>query len=224
MGLVERRFGDATSSRDPHLDHPFGNACQDSVLWVDTVRDPKSCPDRTRTDRHRLETVSLVSAGILGTVSEILRKFNEYTLERFDTGGKPSTKFPPGELVEHATKRRRIARWKGRGPSFASNVSLENQLTLPPGVFLDSTEASAGTNTESSAESVAWIVGDLPVGTTSLLRLRLTVDASAEAGEDLITNLASVTSVDQTDVNPHNKTVSPSTSVERETDNTISIT
>ncbi len=110
------------------------------------------------------------------------------------------------------------------GPSFASNVSLENQLTLPPGVFLDSTEASAGTTTESSAESVAWIVGDLPVGTTSLLRLRLTVDASAEAGEDLITNLASVTSVDQTDVNPQNNTVSASTSVERETDITISIT
>ena len=61
-------------------------------------------------------------------------------------------------------------------------------------------------------------------GTTSLLRLRLTVDASAEAGEDLITNLASVTSVDQTDVNPQNNTVSASTSVERETDITISIT
>ncbi len=109
------------------------------------------------------------------------------------------------------------------GPSFASNVSLENNLDLPTGVTLEETEPLAGTNTESTGESVIWNVGDLPVGSTSLVRLRLTVGPSTEAGIDVITNLASVISVQQTDVNPQNNVVSSSTSVEREADITIEV-
>ena len=109
------------------------------------------------------------------------------------------------------------------GPSFASNVSLENSLTLPPGVTLEETEPLAGTNTESTGESVIWTVGDLSVGSTSLVRLRFTAGPSTEAGADVITNVASVVSVQQTDVNPQNNTVSSSTSVEREADITIEV-
>ena len=109
------------------------------------------------------------------------------------------------------------------GPSFASNVSLENSLNLPPGVTLEETEPLAGTNTESTGESVIWSVGDLSVGSTSLVRLRFTVGPSTEAGADVITNVASVVSVEQTDVNPQNNTVSSSTSVEREADITIEV-
>ena len=109
------------------------------------------------------------------------------------------------------------------GPSFASNVSLENSLNLPPGVTLEETEPLAGTNTESTGESVIWSVGDLSVGSTSLVRLRFTVGPSTEAGADVITNVASVVSVEQTDVNPQNNTVSSSTSVRREADITIEV-
>ncbi len=109
------------------------------------------------------------------------------------------------------------------GPSFASDVSLENSLTLPPGVTLEETEPLAGTNTESTGESVVWTVGDLSVGSTSLVRLRFTAGPSTVAGADVITNVASVVSVQQTDVNPQNNTVSSSTSVEREADITIEV-
>ena len=109
------------------------------------------------------------------------------------------------------------------GPSFASDVSLENSLTLPPGVTLEETEPLAGTNTESTGESVIWTVGDLSVGSTSLVRLRFTAGPSTVAGADVITNVASVVSVQQTDVNPQNNTVSSSTSVEREADITIEV-
>ena len=109
------------------------------------------------------------------------------------------------------------------GPSFASDVSLENNLTLPPGVTLEETEPLAGTNTESTGESVIWTVGDLSVGSTSLVRLRFTAGPSTVAGADVITNVASVVSVQQTDVNPQNNTVSSSTSVEREADITIEV-
>ena len=109
------------------------------------------------------------------------------------------------------------------GPSFASNVSIENSLDLPAGVTLEETDPLAGTNTESTDGSVIWTVGDLAVGSTSLVRLRFTVGSSTEAGSDVITNVASVFSVEQTDVNPQNNTVSSSTSVGREADITIGI-
>ena len=109
------------------------------------------------------------------------------------------------------------------GPSFASNVSIENDLNLPTGVTLEETDPLAGTNTESTDGSVIWTVGDLAVGSTSLVRLRFTVGPSTESGPDVITNVASVVSVEQTDVNPQNNTVSSSTSVEREADIAIGI-
>ena len=109
------------------------------------------------------------------------------------------------------------------GPSFASDVSLRNNFDLPPGVSLGEAEPLAGTTTESTGESVTWTVGDLPVGSTSLVRLRLTVGPSTEAGVDVITNLASVISVAQTDVNPQNNSIESSASVEREADIAIEV-
>ena len=52
----------------------------------------------------------------------------------------------------------------------------------------------------------------------------LTVGPSTEAGSDTITNLASVASLDQTDVNPQTDSVSVSTSVIREINLEVDVT
>ena len=106
------------------------------------------------------------------------------------------------------------------GPSFATGVAIRDTLTLPPGVILSSVDAGAGT---SLAEDL-WTVGDLPVGTTVILRLLLTAGPSAAEGADTITNEASVVSLEQTDVNPQNNSIIASTSVRRETDLTLAVT
>ena len=100
------------------------------------------------------------------------------------------------------------------GPSFATGVTVRDALTLPPGVILSSVEAGSGT---SLAEDL-WTIGELPVGTTTILRLILTVGPSTPAGSDTIINQASVASLDQTDVNPQNNAITASASVRRETD------
>ncbi|HAT20948.1 MAG TPA: hypothetical protein DCS85_12400 [Verrucomicrobiales bacterium] len=105
------------------------------------------------------------------------------------------------------------------GPSFATNVSLDDTLTLPPGVTLSVTESSAGTDFSDGV----WTVGDLPVEMTALLYLKLTVDSSTAEGTDVITNLASVSSVDQIDANPQNNSVLTGTSVVREVDFSIAV-
>ena len=105
------------------------------------------------------------------------------------------------------------------GPSFATGVSLREAITLPPGVVLSSAEAAAGT----SLSEDLWAVGDLPVGSTAILRLFLTVGPSAAAGSNTITNEASVISLDQTDVNPQNNAISASVSIRRETDLALTV-
>ena len=105
------------------------------------------------------------------------------------------------------------------GPSFATNVSLDDTLTLPPGVTLAVTESSAGTDFSDGV----WTVGDLPVEMTALLYLKLTVDSSTAEGTDVIANLASVSSVDQIDANPQNNSVLTGTSVVREVDFSIAV-
>ena len=105
------------------------------------------------------------------------------------------------------------------GPSFASNVVLESVVTRPPGVTFSAAEPSDGTTFSDDV----WTVGNLPVGTTAVLQLFLTADSSTAEGTDVIANVASVTSLDQTDVNPQNNTVTTTTSVVREVDLIISI-
>ena len=105
------------------------------------------------------------------------------------------------------------------GPSFATNVSLDDTLTLPPGVTLSATESSAGTDFSDGV----WTVGDLPVEMTVLLHLKLTVDSSTAEGTDVITNLASVSSLDQTDANLQNNSILTGTSVVREVDLAIAV-
>ena len=105
------------------------------------------------------------------------------------------------------------------GPSFATNITLDDTLTLPPGVTLSATEFSAGTDFSNGV----WSVGDLPVEMTALLRLKLTVDSSTAEGTDVITNLASVSSVDQIDANPQNDSILTGTSVVREVDFAIAV-
>ena len=105
------------------------------------------------------------------------------------------------------------------GPSFATNITLDDTLTLPPGVTLSATEFSAGTDFSNGV----WSVGDLPVEMTALLRLKLTVDSSTAEGTDIITNLASVSSVDQIDANPQNDSILIGTSVVREVDFAIAV-
>ena len=105
------------------------------------------------------------------------------------------------------------------GPSFATNITLDDTLTLPSGVTLSATEFSAGTDFSNGV----WSVGDLPVEMTALLRLKLTVDSSTAEGTDVITNLASVSFVDQIDANPQNDSILTGTSVVREVDFAIAV-
>lgn len=106
------------------------------------------------------------------------------------------------------------------GPSFASGVTLSDLLTLPPGVTAASTEVQAGTTLDDGT----WTIGNLAVGSTVILRLNLTVEAAAAPGTDLIVNAASIASIDQTDINPQNNTVTTRTSVSNEFDLALSET
>ncbi|MEM7048398.1 MAG: hypothetical protein AAF604_02015 [Acidobacteriota bacterium] len=104
------------------------------------------------------------------------------------------------------------------GPSDATGVVLENVLTLPTGVTVVSQVPSAG-----SLSGTTWTLGSLPSGGSAMLTVTLTVDASAAAGTDVITNAATVAAVTETDANSANDAASESTSITRQLDLAVSV-
>jgi uncharacterized repeat protein (TIGR01451 family) len=102
------------------------------------------------------------------------------------------------------------------GPSDASGVVLSEDLTLPEGVSIDSIVPGGGTTFAPSAgPDGAWTVGDLPAGASRTLTVTLTVGASAAAGNDVISDTALVTAVDQAQVDTGNESAAAATSIVR---------
>ena len=94
-------------------------------------------------------------------------------------------------------------------PSDASGVAVAESLTLPAGVTVDSIMSSAGT----SFADPTWTIGDLASGASATLTIVLTVDGSAVAGTDVISDTATVTAVGEIDTVPGNDVVTESTSI-----------
>ncbi len=105
------------------------------------------------------------------------------------------------------------------GPSTATNVTVADTMTLPPGVTIASVIPSNGTN----FTAPDWTVGTLTPGTTAILRVILTVDSSASMGSDVIVNDVSVTTVDQPQINPGDESAADTTSITREVDLVLTV-
>jgi beta propeller repeat protein len=90
----------------------------------------------------------------------------------------------------------------------ATGVALDEVLTLPAGVTVDSITPSAGT----FADPV-WTVGTLAPGASATLTVVLTVDETAVAGTDVISDTATITAFDQIDQNPANDSATEATSI-----------
>ncbi|MGD8681734.1 MAG: IPTL-CTERM sorting domain-containing protein [Lysobacterales bacterium] len=101
------------------------------------------------------------------------------------------------------------------GPWDATTVSVSVVPSLPTGVTVSGSTASAGTSFDGST----WTVGALPAGDPSVtLELSLTVDGTASSCTDCISVTATATA-DQDDSDPANNTdVASATSIERAAD------
>ena len=99
------------------------------------------------------------------------------------------------------------------GPGTATGVELEETLTLPPGVTIDSVTPSVGT-----FATPTWTVGMLNAGADATLIIVLTVGASTAPGVDVIASTAIVTAVNETDTDPSNDSSTEATSVDVEAD------
>jgi uncharacterized repeat protein (TIGR01451 family) len=106
------------------------------------------------------------------------------------------------------------------GPSDASGLTLSESVTLPTGVTIDSIVASTGTYAPPNDANGTWTLGTLAASASETLTVTLTVDGSAEAGTDVISDTLTVTAVNET--NTGDTSVTESTSVTREIQLTLS--
>lgn len=99
------------------------------------------------------------------------------------------------------------------GPSNASEVDLQQALTLPPGVSVDAITPSDG-----SFAAPLWSLGALAAGAEATLTTVLTVSAATAPGSDVIASTVSVSSAAEPLLNPGDDSASESTSVGLEVD------
>ncbi|MEZ6126652.1 MAG: SdrD B-like domain-containing protein [Planctomycetaceae bacterium] len=102
------------------------------------------------------------------------------------------------------------------GPSDATGVTVTDALltALPSGITFSSVNAGGGTTFNSS--NGVWTVGSLAAGSSQNLTVTLTVGASAAAGR--IVNIATVSHVNETDIDPTNDTATETTDIARHVD------
>ena len=93
------------------------------------------------------------------------------------------------------------------GPSDASGVAIDNVLTLPVGVTVNSVTESTGTFSDPK-----WTIGNLTSGTSQTRTIVLTVDATTGHGA-VITNTASGLVANETLVNTSDDSATETTSV-----------
>lgn len=90
-----------------------------------------------------------------------------------------------------------------------SGVTIDEVLTLPAGVTVDSIVPSGG-----SFAGDTWTVGNLAVGTTETLTVTLSISTSAQQGTDVIQSSATLTGLNEVDTNPANDSTVESTSIQ----------
>ena len=100
------------------------------------------------------------------------------------------------------------------GPSDATGIVVNDPLTLPTGVSLNNASESQGTYIPGTG---IWTVGNLTNGANATLTIVLDVGPNTADGQ-VISNTASLDSVDETDINPNNDSDTETTDVAREID------
>ncbi len=104
------------------------------------------------------------------------------------------------------------------GPSDASGIVLSEDLTLPTGVTVVSVTPSAGTTfAVTAAPDGTWTVGDLAPLVSATLTVVLTVSASTADGA-VVSDTATVTAVNETQIALGNETATQTTTVARRVD------
>ncbi len=102
------------------------------------------------------------------------------------------------------------------GPSIASGVTVSNDLSLVDGVTDWTITASDSTSWDT--ETGLWSIGALSPDDSATLSILLTVGPSAAVGTDVISNEASLLTVNEEDMEGSNDSASHSTSIETEAD------
>ncbi len=100
------------------------------------------------------------------------------------------------------------------GTLAATSVTVSEDLTLPPGVTLDSVTPSAGSFRTRGGPDGSWTIRDLAPGTSETLTVTLTVGPATAAGTDVISDTATLISSDPADANPANDSATEATSVD----------
>lgn len=108
---------------------------------------------------------------------------------------------------------------KNLGPATATGVAVDESLTLPSGVSVDSIVPSSGT----TYSDPTWTIGSLDAGNSATLTVTLTVGPSTVAGTDVISDTATLSAA-ATQNDPANDTATESTSVATAADLSITKT
>lgn len=117
-----------------------------------------------------------------------------------------------GDLVYLVTVR-------NNGVSDASGVSLSNTQVLPTGVTVSRTVASSGT----SFSSPTWTVGDMAAGSQATLTVTVSAAESVATGTDVVTNLATLLTVNESQTSTANDSAVHLTSVARDVDIVVTV-
>ncbi|MHA3773190.1 Calx-beta domain-containing protein [Verrucomicrobiota bacterium sgz303538] len=105
-----------------------------------------------------------------------------------------------------------------KGLSNASGVVLNENLTLPAGVTVQSVTPSSGNFAVTETPDGNWVLGNLAAGAQATLTVVLTVDSTAAEGTDVISGTAHLTTANQDIVNTTDDSATESTSIDRQVD------
>ena len=94
------------------------------------------------------------------------------------------------------------------GPSTATNIVIDFAETLPPGVIVENALAGLGTYDQSS-----WTIPALGTGGQATLGITYTVPRDTQEGTNSIVATATLTSVDQVNLNQANNSATETTSI-----------
>jgi len=111
-----------------------------------------------------------------------------------------------------------------QGPANATGVVIDEDLTLPAGVTVESVTPSVGSFATTTAPDGDWTVGSLTNGANATLTIVLTVGASTAPGDDVIRSRASVQALNETDPDSSDDAIENRTTVIAPTDVTATKT
>jgi uncharacterized repeat protein (TIGR01451 family) len=105
------------------------------------------------------------------------------------------------------------------GPGFATGLSVSEIVTIPAGVSIDLITPSSGTYT--GGANGTWNIGSMAPMASETLTIVMTVSPMAAVGVDVISDTATVVSLDQMDTNGGNNSATETTSIGRVVDLTV---